>query len=189
MADDVAEATHQRILLLGMMGSGKSSVGHALSRRTGWPFVDNDALVERATGHTARELLARRGESAMRAAETAALETALGLPVPVIAATAAGTILEAENRRRLSKGGFVVWLAAPAEVLAARAIGAEHRPWLDDDPVGWFRDALEDRSPLYASVADLEVDTAHHSPDEAARLIIDTVGSAGPIPSGHDDRR
>ena len=57
-----------RIVLLGMMGSGKSSVGRALSDRTGWPFVDNDALVERATGRTARQLLAEEGEGPMRAA-------------------------------------------------------------------------------------------------------------------------
>lgn len=188
MTDDAAEAGDQRLLLLGMMGSGKSSVGHALSRRTGWPFVDNDALVERATGRTARELLARRGEPVMRAAETAALEAALGLPSPVIAATAAGTILDPDNRRRLSEGGFVVWLSAPADVLAARAVGADHRPWLDDDPVAWFRNALDERAGLYASVADLEVDTGRLSPDEAARRILDAFMADGPIPSRHDDR-
>lgn len=189
MTDDAVGAHPERVLLLGMMGSGKSSVGHALSRRTEWPFVDNDALVERATGHTARELLARRGEAAMRAAETAALETALSLPAPVIAATAAGTILDSDNRRRLRDGGFVVWLSAPAEVLAARAVGADHRPWLDDDPVAWFRDSLDERARLYASVADLEVDTSRLSPDDAARRILDALTAGRPIPSGHDDRR
>ena len=168
----------ERVLLLGMMGSGKSSIGEALSNRTGWPFVDNDALVERATGHTARELLARRGEEAMRAAEAAALETALGLPTPIIAATAAGTILDPDNRRRLDEGGFVVWLHAPADVLAARAVGSSHRPWLDDDPVGWFRAAERERAPLYESVADLTVDTSRETPDESATRIVETI-SAG----------
>jgi shikimate kinase len=171
-ADDHPAA---RVLLLGMMGSGKSSVGDALRQRTGWPFVDNDALVEAATGFTARELLARRGEPAMRAAETAALETALALPPPVVAATAAGTILDADNRRRLAGGGFVVWLDAPAEVLAARAAGAAHRPWLDDDPVGWFRAAVAERRPLYESVADLVVDTSRLSPDECAVSILEAL--------------
>lgn len=179
MTDATAPPTAERVLLLGMMGSGKSSVGDALHRRTAWPFVDNDVLVEQATGHTARELLARRGEAAMRAAETAAFETALGLPTPVVAATAAGTILDPDNRRRLAGGGFVVWLTAPPEVLAARAVGADHRPWLDDDPVAWFRQALDERRPLYAAVADLEVDTSLLTPDECADAVLDALARPG----------
>lgn len=179
----------ERVLLLGMMGSGKSSVGEALSRRTGWSFVDNDVLVERATGRTARELLAERGEAAMRTAETAALETALGLPAPVIAATAAGTILDPNNRGLLEDSGFVVWLRASAEVLAGRAVGADHRPWLDEDPVDWFRTALVEREPLYESVADLGVDTSRRTPDECAARILDALAARGRIPSVRDERR
>jgi shikimate kinase len=172
MTDDAPAPRDERILLLGMMGSGKSSVGRALSVRTGWPFVDNDALVERATGLSARALLAGRGESAMRAAETAALETALGLPPPVIVAMAAGTIIDPDNRRQLAAAGYAVWLRAPAEELAARAVGADHRPWLDDEPVRWFRRTLAERQPLYASVADLEVDTHRVTPDRCAERIV-----------------
>ncbi len=173
---DASGPTQERVVLLGMMGSGKSSVGAALTDLSGWPFVDNDALVERATGHTARELLARQGEAAMRAAESAALTEALALPTPVIVATAAGTVLDPANLERLRGGGFVVWLRAPAEVLAARAVGAAHRPWLDEDPVGWFRRAEADRDGLYASVADLEVDTGVVPPTDAAACILDAIG-------------
>lgn len=158
-------------MLIGMMGSGKSSVGSALSGLTGWPFVDNDALVERATGRTARELLAEVGEEPMRAAESAALRAGLSLKPPAIVAVAAGTILDPGDRALLVEP-FVVWLAAPPEVLAARAIGAEHRPWLDEDPVGWFRAAQAIRDPLYAAVADLEVDTSVLGPDAAAAAIV-----------------
>jgi shikimate kinase len=161
-----------RVVLLGMMGSGKSSVGVALAKRTGWPFIDNDALVEQATGHTARELLATRGEEAMREAESAALRTGLTMPPPAIVATAAGTILDPGDRAQIKQGGFVVWLQADAETLAARAVGAEHRPWLDRDPVGWFQTALEERTPLYAAVADMVVDTGTARPDEAAEAIV-----------------
>jgi shikimate kinase len=173
---DASEPTHDRVVLLGMMGSGKSSVGVALSERAGWPFVDNDALVERATGRSARELLAREGEPAMRAAETAALQTALSLPTPVIVATAAGTVLDPANLERLRTGGFVVWLRAPAEVLAARAAGAAHRPWLDEDPVGWFRRAEAERNELYAAAADLQVDTGVVRPPDAAARILEAIG-------------
>jgi shikimate kinase len=168
----------RRVVLVGMMGSGKSSVGRAMAARTGWPFVDNDALVERATGRTARRLLAEEGEAAMRAAEAAALRAGLALPPPVIVAVAAGTVLDPGDRQLTSRRGYVVWLRAPAEVLAARAVGAEHRPWLDDDAVAWFRRTLQERDPLYSSMADLEVDTSRVPPDEAAERIVAAVGTA-----------
>jgi shikimate kinase len=161
-----------------MMGSGKSSVGLALSARTGWPFVDNDALVELATGRTARQLLAEAGEGPMRAAESAALRSALRIDPPVIVAAAAGAILEPDDREILREP-FVAWLRAPAEVLAARAVGAEHRPWLDDDPVGWFRRTSAARDPLYAAVADVTVDSSVTGPDAAADAILAAASSRG----------
>ena len=157
------------------MGSGKSSVGRALSARTGWPFLDNDELLERATGRTARDLLASEGEAALRVAESRALHAAVRVPPPAVVATAAGTIMDAGDRSVLDGGGFVVWLHAPAEILAARAAGGDHRPWLADDPVGWFRRALRDREPLYAQIADLEVDAARSDPDHAARLVLQAL--------------
>ena len=168
-----------RVVLLGMMGSGKSSVGHALSALTGWPFVDNDALVEAETGRTARELLEERGEDAMRAAEAAALRRGLEVPAPAIVATAAGTVLDPSNRRRIADGGYVVWLHARPEVLAVRAAGARHRPWLDDDPVAWFRSAAEERDALYREISDAEVDTERLRPQQAARHIVETLSAGG----------
>lgn len=168
-----------RVLLLGMMGSGKSSVGRALAERTGWPFIDNDALVERATGLTARELLRDRGEDAMREAESEALRVGLAVPAPAIVATAAGTIMRPEDRDRIDDGGLVVWLHAPAPVLAARAAGAAHRPWLDDDPVAWFTQTIEERAPLYRSVADLEIDTGVTDPDAAADRVLERLSAEG----------
>jgi shikimate kinase len=174
---DSADAA--RILLVGMMGSGKSSVGRALSARTGWPFVDNDTLVERASGLTARQLLEQRGADAMRQAESAALRRAVETPGPVIAATAAGTILDAANRAILAGAGLVVWLRAPAAALAKRAVGAAHRPWLEDDPVGWFERTIAERDPLYAAVADLEIDTAATSARQAADKILAGLSAGG----------
>jgi len=169
-----------RIVLLGMMGSGKSSVGRALAESTGWPFVDNDALVLRATGRTARELLATDGQSAMRAAESAALRAGAALDPPSIVATAAGTVLDPADRAVIRGSGFVVWLTAPAEVLAGRAAGAVHRPWLDEDPIGWFRAALEERAPLYGEIADLEIDTNAMDPAEGADAILRACSALAP---------
>jgi len=175
-ADVHAPATHPaRVVLVGMMGSGKSSVGRALRERTGWPFVDNDRLVERATGLMARELLQDRGAEAMRRAESDALRAGVGIEPPVVVSAAAGTILDASNRALIVDAGLVVWLRAPAEALAARSVRAIHRPWLDDDPVRWLERTLAEREPLYASVADVEIDTTVVSAKEAAELIVDRL--------------
>jgi shikimate kinase len=160
-----------RVLIVGMMGSGKSVVGRALAARTGWPFIDNDDLLERATGRTARELVDSGGEAALRAAESAALHEGVAIPPPAIVATAAGTVLDAEDRRRIADAGLVVWLRAPADVLVMRAVGGEHRPWLDTDPAGWFATALAAREPHYASIADIEIDTSRVEPQDAAELV------------------
>jgi len=168
-----------RVVLLGMMGSGKSSVGRALADLTGWPFVDNDALVQAATGRTARQILAEAGEDAMRAAEGAALSRGLAVEPPAIVATAAGTVLEAEQRRLIDEGGFVVWLTATPEVLATRASGAAHRPWLEHDPAAWFEEAAATRNPLYRSISDLEIDTERLQPPDAARRILDAMSASG----------
>lgn len=164
-----------RIILIGMMGSGKSSVGRLLATRTGWPFHDNDALVERATGRTARELLATAGEAGLRDAEAAALNAAVEASAPAIVALAAGTVLEPDQRQRIAAAGFVVWLHSPPDVLAARAAAGMHRPWLEGDAAAWFAETSAERAPQYAAVADLEVDTSETDPDEAADRILGAI--------------
>lgn len=157
-----------RVVLIGMMGSGKSTIGKLLSEATGWPYADNDDLVLRSHGATSRQLLAERGEEAMRAAESEALAIGLEVPAPCIIGVAAGTILEASNRDRMRDGGIAVWVTAPPSVLAERAAGSEHRPWLEGDAESWMRDAAAERDPLYASVADITIDTAANSAEAAA---------------------
>jgi shikimate kinase len=169
-----------RVLLIGMMGSGKSTIGRLLSEATGWPYVDNDELVRRAHGATARELLARRGADAMRDAEADALALGTQLEPPAIVGVAAGVVLDADGRDTLEQGGLVVWLRAGAETLAARASGADHRPWLDADSVGWMRQALEEREPLYASVADHVVDTEAGTPAESAERLRGWLAETAP---------
>jgi shikimate kinase len=162
-----------RIVLVGMMGSGKSSVGRALAKRTGWPFHDNDALLEEATGRTARELAAA-GEATLRGAESAALRAALAVPQPAIVAVAAGVVLDPADRAVLAAASDVVWLRARPATLHARLASAEddHRPWLDRDPAGWLRETDALRAPLFASVADLVLDVDVASSDEIAGRIL-----------------
>jgi shikimate kinase len=164
-----------RIILVGMMGSGKSTIGSLLSEATGWPYVDNDELVSRSHGATPRQLLAEWGEAAMRAAESSALALGLGVPAPAIIGVAAGTILDAANRELLRAGGIVVWLRADADTLSARAMGGEHRPWLDRAGGRWMREAVEERDPLYASIADITIDTATGSSQAAAAELLERL--------------
>ena len=166
-----------RIVLVGMMGSGKSSVGRALAARTGWPFHDNDALLEGATGRTAREL-AEGGEAVLRDAESAALRAGLQRPEPAIVASAAGVVLDADDRRRLAAEEHVTWLRASPETLRERlrSTDDDHRPWLDRDPDAWLRQTDADRAPLFASIADLVVDVDDLRPDEAAGRILVAFG-------------
>lgn len=160
-----------RVLLVGLMGSGKTTVGRQLAGLTGWPYLDNDGLVEQAAGRTARQLLAEGGETALRLAEAEALEAALTTPPPCICGVAAGTITSPSARAALAQGGIVVWLTADAATLAQRAVGAIHRPWLEDDAEGWLRETAAERNALYREVADVVVDTAERTPDEVAALI------------------
>jgi shikimate kinase len=166
-----------------MMGSGKSTIGRLLSEATGWPHTDNDALVQRKHGMTARELLAGGDEDAMRRAESGALAVGLALPPPAIIGVAAGVILDSVDCERLRGGAIVVWLRAGAAVLESRATGGEHRPWLDKDGGAWIRKTTAEREPMYAAIADLVLDTdagpATEVTETLRRWLLATTACAG----------
>ena len=160
-----------RVILVGMMGSGKTTVGQALAARTRWPYVDNDELLDRLAGATPKEILAQHGEARLRESESAALVLGLDAPPPAIVGAAAGTILDPENRSALRERGVVVWLRATPETLAERSIGAAHRAWLDEGGPAWIRATVAERYPLYESVADFTLDVEGRAPDQLAREI------------------
>ena len=160
-----------RVILIGMMGSGKTTIGHLLSEETGWPYVDNDELVQRSHGLTSRKIVARQGEAKLREAETSALALGLELSAPVIIGVAAGTILDPANRHRMEVGGIVVWLRADAATLVSRAMDLSHRPFVHTAGGDWLAATVSERMPLYRSVANLIVDTDAGTPDDAVRTI------------------
>ncbi|MDP9432257.1 MAG: serine transporter [Actinomycetota bacterium] len=171
----------ERVLLIGMMGAGKSSVGRALSALTGWEYVDNDELVERATGAPTPDVFAKHGVEAMRAAEAAALDEALRTPAPVIAGVAAGVIEEPVDAQRLHDEGFTVWLRAELTTLAERVGTGEGRAWLQPDPLAALRKLYVGRPEKYAAAADLVVDVDDIGPDEVARRILDAMRERGSV--------
>jgi shikimate kinase len=148
----------QRVLLVGMMGAGKTTVGRELSRRHGWTYLDSDEEVQRRTGHTVPELFAAHGEAGFRAEETAALTTAVAMPPPLVVSVAGGAVLDPANRVLLRDAGLVVWLRASPEVITRRVGDGRTRPLLGDDPGAAVSRLLPVREPLYAEVADVIID-------------------------------
>jgi shikimate kinase len=149
--------TARHVILIGMMGSGKTTVGRVLAERLGRPFIDSDEQVEARTGRTVREIWEEDGEAAFRALERDALVEALRSDEPTVIAAAGGTVLDAANRDALRAAGTVLWLQASPEVLAARVDRASHRPLLADDPLGTLRRLDAERASLYLDVADVVV--------------------------------
>lgn len=163
---------NDHVVLVGMMGSGKTSVGTAVAERLGRPFLDSDEQVESRTGRTVREIFETDGEAAFRVLEAEALAEALSRPTPVVVAAAGGVVLDAGNRRQLKGAGTVVWLRADADVLATRVGSSDHRPLLGDDPLGVLERLEGEREPLYREVADGVVDVGVCSVDEAVETVL-----------------
>ena len=160
------------VVLVGMMGAGKTTIGRRLARRLDRPFVDSDEQVEARTGRTVREIFEADGEPAFRALETEALCEALASTTPSVVAAAGGTVLAEVNRSAMRAAGTVVWLRADPSVLADRVRHGLHRPLLADDPVAVLRRLDADRRDLYESVAHHIVDTAQRKPEDVVDAIV-----------------
>lgn len=174
----------ERILLVGMMGAGKTVVGRMLAERLGWRYVDSDEQVMAATGRTVREIFEQDGEAAFRREESAALRAAVDAPGPAVISVAGGAVLDPANREHIASAGTVVWLRAPVDVLAVRATQAiGHRPLLDGAADGGVADVLarlyDVRAPLYAGVADIVVDVVELRPAAVADRILELAGLTG----------
>lgn len=167
----------ERIVLIGMMGAGKSTIGASLSKLTGWPYIDNDQVVAQMAGMPTRDLLQQRGVEAMRMAESAAAIQVLTMPPPLIAGVAAGIVLDPAVSAQVHDRAFVVFLRARIETLAKRVEGT-YRPWLGDDPEATLRKLYVGREPLYEKMADLVLDVDDTSPDADAQRILDAFRAA-----------
>jgi len=169
---------YDRVLLTGMMGAGKTTVGSALSTLLGWPYYDNDALLARAVGKDTRRVQEEDGLLALRRAESAALGVALDAAGPLIAGVAGGIVTQPLDLDRLTRSGaFVVWLRVSVETLAERVAGTD-RPWLGADPGQAMRRLYAGRESLYAGAATLVVDSEDTTADLMALWIVAAMGSA-----------
>jgi shikimate kinase len=167
-----------RVLLIGLMATGKSTVGTLLAARLSARYLDNDELVRLATGSALEDLRQREGVTGLRAAESQALTAALALTAPFVAGVAAGVVLDPADRDRLSNAdATVVWLRARPETLANRVPSGGDRPWLQLQPLAVFQQMAQERYPTYEVLSDLTVDVDERTPEQIVDVIMEFLGT------------
>lgn len=161
----------EAIVLIGFMGSGKSSVGRLLAERIKLPRYDTDEMVSARFGLKIAEIFARFGEADFRAAETEAIEQIPRRPAIVV--TGGGIVLRAENVMRLRELGWIMNLAANEETLFARVSRRGTRPLLKtENPRATLSEMFRIREPLYREAADFAIDTSALSHEEVAGAVL-----------------
>ena len=169
------EVGSERVFLVGMVGSGKTTVGRALAERTGWPYVDNDDLVRKLTGREPAEIDATDGEDVLHLAEIRALDVALEMEPPVVVGVAGAVVDDDAAREALREGGLVVWLRAKPDTLLERIGSGAGRRDEAVDP-DWIRARIREREPRYAAVASQIIDVDDPEPAEIVELILKALG-------------
>lgn len=167
----VSSLTPKRIVLIGPMASGKTSIGRHLAKLLGWRFADTDLSIEEKAGVDITTLFELEGESGFRKREHAQLE-ALGEETKIVVATGGGIVLMPENHPLLTRDSFVVLTIVSRDRQLARARKLKNRPLLlNGEPQKVLEETWNARQALYYALADSTLDTTHGSPRElAARL-------------------
>jgi shikimate kinase/3-dehydroquinate synthase len=167
------------IVLIGLMGAGKSAVGRRLAAQLALPFHDSDAEIEAAAGKTVADIFASEGEAAFRARERAMIAELLAGP-PIVLATGGGAFMDPETRAVIGARAISVWLRATLDVLLARVRGRTHRPLLNQgDPAEILSRLSALRAPVYAE-ADIIVDSTEAPPDMTTETVAAAIARHAP---------
>jgi shikimate kinase len=170
----------EHVVLVGLSGTGKTSVGRRIAALLSRPFVDADEEIEERTGRTVRGIFAADGEATFRELEANVMADLLAAPEPSVIAAGGGAVVTDATRKLLQQPEiFVVWLTATPEFLASRTTKRAHRPLLDGDPVAALTRLAVERAAFYEEVANVtfDVQPAHHAApkpeakDQIARTI------------------
>lgn len=171
----------KHLVLVGLMGAGKTTVGERCAEHLGRPFVDTDDLVEGTVHLSVAEIFESLGEEHFRALERTAVADVSASPTPLVIACGGGAVLDGESRERLRATGVVVWLQAPPAVLGARVADQEGRDGAtrplvrDHGPVSTLEHLAVVRAPAYEAAAHTVVDTTGKSVDEVVDEVIDEL--------------
>ena len=168
------------IVLVGMMGVGKSTVGKRLANRLGVPFIDADAEIEKAAGLTIPEIFEKYGEPHFRDGERRVIARLLRDKPAHVLAAGGGAFNDPETRERVAERGISVWLNADPEILAARVSRRSNRPMLNSDLeiLGRLKELAAVRDPVYA-LADLHIDTSDGNPEDSVSRVIAALEANG----------
>ena len=162
------------IVLVGLMGSGKSAVGRQLAQQLGRAFRDSDAVIEQELGLSVAEIFASKGEAAFRAAERRVIAQLLAGP-PRVLATGGGAFIDAQTRALIKQSARSVWLRAPIDLLVSRVAGRGHRPLLNaGDPTAILTGLEAARAPAYAE-ADIVIDSSAKALAMTAQAVLEGI--------------
>lgn len=163
------------VVLVGLMGAGKSAIGRRLANKLGLPFVDADTEIEAAAGCTIEEIFARDGEAAFRAGERKIIARLLTERPVHILATGGGAFMDPDTRTLVRERATSVWLRAELDILLARTARRTHRPLLKTgDPREILSRLIEQRYPVYAE-ADLTVESDENPPEHTVERVIEAL--------------
>jgi len=169
-------APARSLVLVGLMGAGKTTIGRRLAERLALPFIDADDEIEKAAGCSIEEIFAERGEAAFRAGEQRVIARLLEGPIHV-QATGGGAFMNPETRRRIRDKALSIWLRADLEVLFERVSRRHHRPLLKGhDPRQVLNDLMAERYPIYGE-ADIVVDTDRSPHTRVVSAIISALAA------------
>jgi shikimate kinase len=166
------------VVLVGLMGAGKTKIGRRVAARLDLPFFDSDEEIEAAAGETIEEIFRNRGEAIFRDGERRVIARLLQGPVHVLS-TGGGAFMDPQTRRIIAQRGVSVWLRADLDVLFARVSRRTNRPLLKaPDPRAVLAELIERRYPIYAE-ADITIDSGDGPPDATAGRTIAALAQCG----------
>jgi shikimate kinase len=176
LAQSVLARLKQPIVLVGLMGAGKSCIGKRLASHLGLPFVDADREIEAAAGCSIPDIFALHGEKAFRDGERRVIQRLLGNPVHVLA-TGGGAFVDATTRALVKERGISIWIRADLDLLLKRVSRRNDRPLLQNvDPRAKLAELIELRHPFYAE-ADIIVDSADGPPEVTLARVMEALNA------------
>lgn len=167
--------TDRSIVLVGLMGAGKTCIGRRLAERLGLPFVDADTEIEAAAGCSVEEIFGRFGEKAFRDGERRVIARLLEEGPPRVIATGGGAFINKQTRTNVRRSGIAVWLKADLDVLLHRVSRRNNRPLLKGaNKRETLERLMDERHPFYAE-ADITIETGDESPDATVERVIEAL--------------